>query len=273
LPVLAKEPRLRLLQSLQTLTEVGEFMSVHPATIEHATSKSVRLSWSKHADNTEKIVKAWNERFPSDIDSVQVWDDLAFSRLIFLDELQVVLQKQLDSEKPRFKEYDERMLHLRQLISTSCITLYQRATAAMITVDNLSVADNLIKAAVKRVERDQDFINKQAQAALDLTKRELDYLKIKEKEDEPIPGKVAAMFKILSDLEEVSEDTLNSDVFNWQRHNSLGSRLYVDLAQLLHTDEAALSPLCENESAAVFLDEAHGSYSEVLVQFNKHFAM
>jgi hypothetical protein len=77
LPLLAKGPRLRLLQQLQKLTEVGEFLNVHPSTSDAAKAKTLSgaagaLNYRVLGLQIDRLLHQWENRYPARHDTVQV---------------------------------------------------------------------------------------------------------------------------------------------------------------------------------------------------------
>lgn len=169
LPQLAKGPRLRLLNTLQKLLEIEEFLKAHPDTCDiasndltqlHAVKTSARggarasgrnanLEYSGHQSLTiaeewdvmeariRSTVERWATRFPSSIDNISVWDDVIVNRKAYLDRLRKGLRARLDLVDTKAGRRDDHRHRLLQDLSdqmhTVSINAYRRASAVVST--------------------------------------------------------------------------------------------------------------------------------------------
>ncbi|KAJ3092198.1 hypothetical protein HK102_009852 [Quaeritorhiza haematococci] len=108
---LARESRLTILNRLQPIREMGEWLALIDAP-------------NVFKSTVETVVHKWNERFPSTrLDSVDSWDDLVHNRVFMLDtfkELQNRFASIAGMNNLTFPEYEELVKHAKPIYYRTC---------------------------------------------------------------------------------------------------------------------------------------------------------
>jgi DNA-dependent protein kinase catalytic subunit len=158
LPLLARGPRLRLLQTLQKLAEIEEFLAVHPDTCEpilgdaglivesaragirHAEKVDPAQDWDRLADRTHRLLATWSRRFPSRLDPVDVWDDIVITRAYYQDSLAKGLEARLAFVEQKAGGVDvhrqAELTEIKGVMTKGCITAYVEAVIYAYTYDH-----------------------------------------------------------------------------------------------------------------------------------------
>jgi len=244
LPLLATGPRVRLLQSLQKLIEIGEFVVTHPDT-NPTTGGSVGEAWDKMLDRASELLDSWSQRYPSRLDSVNVWDDIIMNRTFFLDNLNKSLSTRLGLIEKKVGERDmerqEKLIGVKSKAVKLCLEGYRRAAGAMVKVGNLTVAENYLSkarklAAVSIEEHQEQFL-------LQFSQYNIRYCKAKKLQDDPT--KAEAIWRLRDSLLKLDDELTDSgladpdkvDPFLLFKFNRLQASVHVDLAEMLERDQ------------------------------------
>ncbi len=96
LPVLSKQPRALLLQNLQSIVEIDEYLSVDEGygVLDSQKASVSTLSGAVARERVvavERVVSQWLSRFPADADPLGVWDSVVTNRNFFLHNLKAAL--------------------------------------------------------------------------------------------------------------------------------------------------------------------------------------
>ncbi len=155
LPLSATGARLRSLQGLQQLTEVGEYLKIHPYTaIDFGAKLKKGLdAWESLAELADSQLQIWSERYPARGDPVEIWDAVVSNRAYFCIQLVEGLSRKLDevslhTVSPEITSSRRASLEIIQSKVHSHITeLYRRAALATASGGNTAAAKSFIFAA------------------------------------------------------------------------------------------------------------------------------
>lgn len=245
LPLLAKGPRVRLLQSLQKLIEIGEFLVTHPDT-NPVASRSVGEGWDEMLSRARDLTEAWSKRYPSRLDPVNVWDDIIVNRTFFLDHLNKSLSTRLGLIENKVGERDmerqERLVSLKTKAAKLCIEGYRRAAAVMAKVGNLTVAESYLSRARKLSAISSD--DHHDQFLLQFSLYNVKYCKTRLITTEHEQQKAESLWRLRDSLLKLDDDLTDSglaapdkvDPFLLFKFNKLQARVHVDLADMLERD-------------------------------------
>ena len=159
LPQVATGPRLALLQRLQKLTEVSEFLRVEqalsslpvPSATAHAASAKkpdptvAVSSLLSISSDLQQQLSVWRTRLPSSSDSVETWDDIVLNRSAFLVHLKQSLEGRVGAmPAAQQKQLQSVLAGVRADLSKGVVEMYRKAASVMLRQGNTSVADKYV---------------------------------------------------------------------------------------------------------------------------------
>lgn len=159
LPQIATGPRLALLQRLQKLTEVSEFLRVEqalsslpvPSSTAHAASAKkpdpavAVSSLLSISSDLQHQLSVWRTRLPSGSDSVETWDDIVLNRSAFLVHLKQSLEGRVAAmPTAQQKQLQSVLAAVRADLSKGVVEMYRKAASVMLKQGNTSVADKYV---------------------------------------------------------------------------------------------------------------------------------
>lgn len=163
LPQHATGPRLALLERLQKLSEVSEFLSLESQLSSMPTpTPAAAASLVKKADPTAAQVTAllsitasmhnqlsvWRTRLPSSSDSVEGWDDIVLNRSAFLVHLKQSIEGKVGSMPAAQQRHLKHVVDaVRSDLSSATVEMYRRAANVMLKQGNTAVAGKYITAS------------------------------------------------------------------------------------------------------------------------------
>jgi DNA-dependent protein kinase catalytic subunit len=159
LPQIATGPRLALLQRLQKLTEVSEFLNVEQelasaqVTVAAPLVKGAPIPLVNPASTLLAIagrlqhqMSVWRHRLPAKTDSVESWDDIVLNRSAFLVHLRQSLEGRVQSVGAPYKKMLGHVSdQVRSELTQSVVEMYRKASSVMLKQGNVAVADKYIQ--------------------------------------------------------------------------------------------------------------------------------
>ncbi|XP_061661173.1 DNA-dependent protein kinase catalytic subunit isoform X2 [Syngnathoides biaculeatus] len=129
---LLTQSRLTILQSVQALTEIQDFLQFIKGEVSVASLK--------------RLIGSWTERYPdSKMDPVNVWDDIITSRCFFLDKIREKLQRLSDSDSMEVDGGEDTTEDLNTLVNNCKFSMKLHMADSARKQNNFSVATKLMK--------------------------------------------------------------------------------------------------------------------------------
>nr|XP_057916892.1 DNA-dependent protein kinase catalytic subunit isoform X2 [Doryrhamphus excisus] len=129
---LLSQSRLTILQSVQALTEIQDFL--------HFIRGEVSLK------SLKRLVSLWTERYPdTKVDPMNVWDDIITSRCFFLDKIREKLQSHGDADSMDVDGSEDHTADLDTLVNNCKFSMKLHMADSARKQNNFSVATKLLK--------------------------------------------------------------------------------------------------------------------------------
>ncbi|KAL6490371.1 hypothetical protein MHYP_G00007160 [Metynnis hypsauchen] len=242
-PLLSRS-RLTVLQSVQALTEIQDFL--------HYITGEVSVSSLKH------VIKRWTNRYPdAKIDPMNVWDDIITSRCFFLDKI----WEKLKSSPANSMEVDgaeqESTEDLEALVKQCKFNMKLTMADSAWKQNNFSVATKLLKELHREAKTENAWLRRWVHCFTRFTHRRSQNIGPSEQ--------ISSLLKtvpLLQETEKQSEGSTGS-VFRDQRI-LLGSTFDL-LASSVHRSPSALEALSEEKAQRV-LELSRASQGDQVVE-------
>uniref|UniRef100_A0A3P8SHR1 DNA-dependent protein kinase catalytic subunit n=1 Tax=Amphiprion percula TaxID=161767 RepID=A0A3P8SHR1_AMPPE len=129
---LLTQSRLTILQSVQALTEIQDFL--------HFIKGEVSLS------SVKRLIRLWTERYPdAKVDPVNVWDDIITSRCFFLDKIREKLRVNAPSDGMEVEGSEDPAGDIETLINECKFSMKVHMANSAWKQNNFAVATKLLK--------------------------------------------------------------------------------------------------------------------------------
>ncbi|XP_077410583.1 DNA-dependent protein kinase catalytic subunit isoform X2 [Vanacampus margaritifer] len=129
---LLTQSRLTILQSVQALTEIQDFLQFIKGEVSLTSLK--------------RLINSWTERYPdAKMDPVNIWDDIITSRCFFLDKIRENLQSHADPDSMEVDGTDDTAEDLNTLVNNCKFNMKLHMADSARKQNNFSVATKLMK--------------------------------------------------------------------------------------------------------------------------------
>ncbi|XP_038665232.1 DNA-dependent protein kinase catalytic subunit isoform X1 [Scyliorhinus canicula] len=246
--------RLTKLQSLQTLTEIQDFLSFITKGFNLTSEVPLR-----------KLIRTWTSRYPeSKLDPMSVWDDVITNRCFFLDKIKERLSlaqaddsMEVDDEGTDTKmDVDRQEEDINMLIRSCKFNMKLRMSESASKQNNFSVSTKLLKELHKESKDKNDWRMRWIQS----------YSRFSHKRCRSLdkPEQIVTVMKTIPLLVEAEVDTLNTQQHALRDQNTLLGTTYHIMANALKKDPSILQRIEEDRARTVI--ELSGATSGDVVQ-------
>ncbi|KAK2858626.1 hypothetical protein Q5P01_003246 [Channa striata] len=129
---LLTQSRLTLLQSVQALTEIQDFL--------------LFITGEVSVSSLKRLMRLWTERYPdTKVDPVNVWDDIITSRCFFLDKVREQLRSHVHSDSMEVDGSEDPPNDIDTLINECKFSMKLRMADSALKQNNFPVATKLLK--------------------------------------------------------------------------------------------------------------------------------
>uniref|UniRef100_A0A3Q2XVH6 DNA-dependent protein kinase catalytic subunit n=1 Tax=Hippocampus comes TaxID=109280 RepID=A0A3Q2XVH6_HIPCM len=144
---LLTQSRLTILQSVQALTEIQDFL--------HFIKGEVSVT------SLKRLIGSWTERYPdAKMDPVNIWDDIITSRCFFLDKIREKLQSHTDADSMEVDGADGGPEDLNGLVNNCKFNMKLHMADSARKQNNFSVATNLMKELHKDAKTNRKWLRR-----------------------------------------------------------------------------------------------------------------
>ncbi|KAM8811045.1 DNA-dependent protein kinase catalytic subunit [Eudromia elegans] len=231
---LLHQSRMTKLQSVQTLTEIQDFVNFmgKPSNL---TSRA----------SLKRLLRIWTSRYPdAKMDPMNIWDDVITNRCFFLDKLQEKLSSdqaedsmEVDDEygSSDQMEVDQQDEDISSMIKNCKFNMKMKMIESARKQNNFSVAKKLLK-CLQREARAQDAW---------LVRWNHAYCRVAHSQcrAQSAPAQVLAVLKTVSLLEDTKPDCLSKRVTAFRNQHLLLGTAYRVMARALSRDPACLEQI------------------------------
>ncbi|XP_061121318.1 DNA-dependent protein kinase catalytic subunit isoform X2 [Syngnathus typhle] len=142
---LLTQSRLTILQSVQALTEIQDFLQFMKGEVSVTSLK--------------RLIDSWTERYPdAKMDPVNIWDDIITSRFFFLDKIREKLQSDTDTDGMEVDNTDDAAEDLEALVNNCKFNMKLHMADSARKQNNFSVATKLMKELHKDAKTDRKHL-------------------------------------------------------------------------------------------------------------------
>uniref|UniRef100_A0A3Q4MQ59 DNA-dependent protein kinase catalytic subunit n=1 Tax=Neolamprologus brichardi TaxID=32507 RepID=A0A3Q4MQ59_NEOBR len=142
---LLTKSRLTILQSVQALTEIQDFL--------------LFIKGEVSLDSLKHLIRSWTERYPdAKVDPVNVWDDIITSRCFFLDKIREKLRGHAPSDSMEVDGSDDPAGDIETLVNDCKFNMKLRMADGAQKQNNFPVAVKLLKELHKEAKMDRRWL-------------------------------------------------------------------------------------------------------------------
>ncbi|KAM7390735.1 hypothetical protein PAMA_008770 [Pampus argenteus] len=142
---LLTQSRLTILQSVQALTEIQDFLLFIKGEVSMTSLK--------------RLIRLWTERYPdAKVDPVNVWDDIITSRCFFLDKIRETLRSHAPSDSMEVDGAEDPAGDIDILINDCKFSMKLQMADSAWKQNNFSVAAKLLKELQKDAKTNRDWL-------------------------------------------------------------------------------------------------------------------
>ncbi|MEQ2271556.1 hypothetical protein XENORESO_006021, partial [Xenotaenia resolanae] len=195
---LLTQSRLTILESVQALTEIQDFLLF--------IKGDVSVSALKH------LIRSWTDRYPdSKVDPVTVWDDIITSRCFFLDKIREKLRGPAPSDSIEVDGGQDPAGDIETIVNDCKFSMKLHMADSACQQKNFPVATKLLKELHKEAKTNRGWLLRWVHCFSSYNHKR-----------SPAQGpvdQIAAMLKTIPLLEELEADcqSATSKVFRWQK--------------------------------------------------------
>ncbi|KAM7370115.1 hypothetical protein PAMP_011395 [Pampus punctatissimus] len=142
---LLTQSRLTILQSVQALTEIQDFLLFIKGEVSMTSLK--------------RLIRLWTERYPdAKVDPINVWDDIVTSRCFFLDKIRETLRSHAPSDSMEVDGAEDPAGDIDILINDCKFNMKLQMADSAWKQNNFSVAAKLLKELQKDAKSNRDWL-------------------------------------------------------------------------------------------------------------------
>ncbi|KAF7660907.1 hypothetical protein LDENG_00272900 [Lucifuga dentata] len=142
---LLTQSRLTILQSVQALTEIQDFLLFIKGDVSLAS-----LKW---------LIRLWTERYPdAKLDPINVWDDIIMSRCFFLDKIREKLKGHASGDSMEVEGSDDSASDIDKLVNDCKFTMKRHMADSAWKQNNFPVATKLLKELHREARTQRDWL-------------------------------------------------------------------------------------------------------------------